>query len=129
MHFYSTNNKEYKVDLRTAVMQSLAPDKGLYMPSILPILPKEFSSLQSYTFHEICCEVSYHLLGHWINKSDIDNIIHDAYDFGAQIHPFTYHSCLGTMAWTESGIQGFWCSIYGETHGSFYKNSNKNIPY
>ncbi len=127
MHFYSTNNKEYKVDLRTAVMQSLAPDKGLYMPSILPILPKEFfSSLQSYTFHEICCEISYHLLGHWINKSDIDNIIHDAYDFGAQIHSLspTIHA-LELWHGPSLAFKDFGARFMAKLMGHFIKNSNK----
>ncbi|MEE1347906.1 MAG: threonine synthase, partial [Bacteroidales bacterium] len=42
MKFYSTNNREHVADLKTAVLKGLAPDKGLYMPESIPVLPKSF---------------------------------------------------------------------------------------
>lgn len=42
MHFYSTNNREHRVDARTAVLSGLAPDGGLYMPERIPLLPPDF---------------------------------------------------------------------------------------
>jgi len=42
MQLYSTNNKNLKVDMKETMMQSLAPDKGLYMPEVIPLLDKDF---------------------------------------------------------------------------------------
>ena len=54
MKFYSTKNKDYIVDLKTAVLQSLPPDNGLYMPTEIPVLTKDFiNSLQDKSFQDI----------------------------------------------------------------------------
>ncbi|MCU4164659.1 threonine synthase [Carboxylicivirga caseinilyticus] len=42
MQFYSTNNVSHKSDLKNAVINGLAPDKGLYMPEEIPVLPESF---------------------------------------------------------------------------------------
>ncbi len=42
MLFYSTNNPSTTADLKTAVLKGLAPDKGLYMPQEIPVLPQSF---------------------------------------------------------------------------------------
>ncbi len=42
MLFYSTNNRNHTADLKTAVLKGLAPDKGLYMPESIPVLPESF---------------------------------------------------------------------------------------
>ena len=42
MKLYSTNNKENIVDLKTAVLNGLAEDEGLFMPTKIPKMKKEF---------------------------------------------------------------------------------------
>nr|WP_319398162.1 threonine synthase [uncultured Carboxylicivirga sp.] len=42
MQFYSTNNASHKSDLKSAVINGLAPDKGLYMPEEISVLPDSF---------------------------------------------------------------------------------------
>ena len=42
MLYYSTNNRAVKVSLQEAVVNGLAPDRGLYMPEITPQLPVAF---------------------------------------------------------------------------------------
>jgi len=42
MQFYSTNNKDLRVDLKEAVIRSLPADNGLYMPVTVSELPQEF---------------------------------------------------------------------------------------
>ena len=39
MKYYSTNNKNLRVSFREAVLSGIAPDGGLYMPEIIPVLP------------------------------------------------------------------------------------------
>ena len=43
MKLYSTNNKENIVDLKTAVLNGLAEDEGLFMPTKIPKMKKNFS--------------------------------------------------------------------------------------
>ncbi len=42
MNFYSTRNKNLKYPFGQAVRQGLAPDGGLFMPEIIPLLPADF---------------------------------------------------------------------------------------
>lgn len=59
MNYYSTNNRSYKVGLRDAVLKSLAPDKGLYMPENFNSLSKSFiDNLRNISVEEIAFEVS-----------------------------------------------------------------------
>ena len=42
MLYHSTNNPSYRVDLKEAILRSLPPDNGLYMPDRLPVLGEDF---------------------------------------------------------------------------------------
>ncbi|MBL0099153.1 MAG: threonine synthase [Saprospiraceae bacterium] len=86
MQLYSTNNKNLKVSLKDAVMQSLAPDKGLYMPEVIPVLPSGFiADLDAFTFQEIAYEVSHALIGDYISSVDLRRIIDEAINFDAPV--------------------------------------------
>jgi threonine synthase len=86
MQLYSTNNKNLKVSLKEAVMQSLASDKGLYMPELIPHLPKDFiDNLSDITFQEIAFEISHHLIGNYIPSGDLKEIIAQAVNFPAPV--------------------------------------------
>jgi len=86
MQLFSTNNPKYIVDLKTAVMQSLAPDKGLYMPENIPVLPPQFySELDNMTLPEIGTEVTAALVGDSIARIDIESIVTQAINFAAPL--------------------------------------------
>lgn len=54
MLYYSTNKISPKADFREATIKGLAPDKGLYFPEALPLLPEDFiSHIDLYTKEEI----------------------------------------------------------------------------
>ena len=42
MLYHSTNNPAHRVNLKEAILRSLPPDNGLYMPDTLPVLGPEF---------------------------------------------------------------------------------------
>lgn len=86
MKLYSTNNRNLKVDLKEAVMQSLAPDKGLYLPENIPALPPDFiRNLNQYTFQEISYEVSRSIIGDYIPARDLKKIVESAINFPAPV--------------------------------------------
>jgi threonine synthase len=54
MLYHSTNNPAHRVDLKEAILRSLPPDNGLYMPDVLPVLGKDFWSIwRELSFQEI----------------------------------------------------------------------------
>ena len=59
MKFYSTKDKNHLVSLREAVVHSLAPNGGLYMPEKIPSLSTDFFKRAStLSFSEIAYEVA-----------------------------------------------------------------------
>jgi threonine synthase len=54
MLYHSTNDPAHRVDLKEAILRSLPPDNGLYMPDSLPVLGPEFWAIwRELTFQEI----------------------------------------------------------------------------
>ncbi len=86
MRFYSTKNKEHTVDLKTAVLQSLPPDNGLYMPIQIPQLSGDFiSRLSKLSFQEIAIEVAREYLKADFDESQIVSLINQAINFQAPV--------------------------------------------
>jgi threonine synthase len=86
MKFYSTNNRNQKVDLQQAVTQGLAPDNGLYMPEHIPALPQSFfDSLSTKTFQEIALTVTQNLLGDDVPAAELKRIVEHTIQFDAPL--------------------------------------------
>lgn len=86
MYFYSTQNKNHRVSLREAVLHSLAPDNGLYMPQHIPILPPSFfSQAHSLSFAEIAYCVAKPFLENDIPENVIKKIIDETISFDAPL--------------------------------------------
>lgn len=82
MKFYSTNNREHVADLKTAVLKGLAPDKGLYMPESIPVLPKEFwDELPGKSMGQIGFEVLKHFFCPDIPEDRFKAMVEDAFNF------------------------------------------------
>ena len=91
MKLYSTKDLEKKlVDLATAVIKSLPPDNGLYIPENFSPLEKSFfDNIENYSFQEICFHVAKQLLGNIIPETDLKTIIADSLNFPAPLVPLS----------------------------------------
>jgi len=86
MRLYSTNNPNYKVDLKEAVLKSLAPDKGLYFPEVIPTLSTEqIGQIRKQSFQENSFLFCKTLLQGAISDNDLLEIINQAIDFPAPL--------------------------------------------
>lgn len=86
MKFYSTNNKNLKVDLKQAVTQGLAPDNGLYMPEQIPALPASFfEQMPTMSFQEIAFSVASHLLDDDVSEEELRRITTHTIAFDAPL--------------------------------------------
>lgn len=82
MKFYSTNNREHVADLKTAVLKGLAPDKGLYMPESIPVLPKSFWDwVPGRSMGEIGFEMLKHFFCPDIPEDKFKAMVEDAFNF------------------------------------------------
>ncbi|MCE6993099.1 threonine synthase [Dyadobacter sp. CY323] len=86
MIFQSTKTASIKASLEEAIFNSLPADNGLYMPEYIPQVSAEFlAEIETKTFKEIAVEISNTLFDGEITRSEIENIINNAYDFEAPV--------------------------------------------
>lgn len=86
MKFYSTNNRNLKVDLKEAVTQGLAPDNGLYMPEQIPVLPQQFfENLPLMSFQEMSYAVAKNIIGNDVEDAELRKIIEHTIQFDAPV--------------------------------------------
>lgn len=86
MKFYSTNNKNLKVDLKQAVTQGLAPDNGLYMPEEIKVLPKTFfEAMPALSFQEIALRVARNIIGGDVPERELKKIVEHTIQFDAPL--------------------------------------------
>lgn len=90
MQFYSTNNRDLRVDLKEAVIRSLPADNGLYMPVSITPLPESFwDKWMDLSFADLGYEVASHFFQGAIPENDLREIVHDAIDFDAPVVSLT----------------------------------------
>ncbi len=82
MKYYSLNNNAPKVSFQEAVVQGLAPDKGLYFPEKITQLPnKFFENIDDFSYPEIAFELIKQFVGDEIPKEELKSIISETLNF------------------------------------------------
>lgn len=85
MKFYSTNNKNFQVSLKEAVLTGMPRDKGLFMPEELRKFDTEFfQNLSSMSFVEMSKAICKKIIDD-VDDKIIDSIIEEAINFDAPI--------------------------------------------
>lgn len=88
MKYYSTNKQSTDVSLQEAVVKGLAPDKGLYMPEQIKLLPQEFfDNIDKLDFHEIAYTVADAFFGEDIEGETLRSIVNDTLSFDTPLVP------------------------------------------
>lgn len=86
MRFCSTNKKTEPVSFKEAVLEGIADDGGLFMPTEIPKLSKDFfNNINSLSFQEISYAVARVFLGDEIPPQTLKQIIDDAINFDAPL--------------------------------------------
>lgn len=86
MKFYSTSNSSHQVSLAEAVIKGLAPDQGLYMPEVIPVLEESFfADLSKMTFQEIGYQVIGALFSSALSDSQIKELVDHTLVFDAPL--------------------------------------------
>ena len=76
MNYYSLNNKNTKVSFQEAVIQGLAPDRGLYFPEeITPLSQSFFDTIENLSNEEIAFEVIQQFIGNEIPEIELKQIV------------------------------------------------------
>ncbi len=86
MFYHSTNDPSRRVTLKEAVLRSLPPDNGLYMPDSLPVLGSEFwHDWRDLTFQEMGCAVAGAFFGTDVPVVALRQMVEDTLTFDAPL--------------------------------------------
>ena len=129
MQFFSTRNRNHIVSLKEAVVKGLADDGGLYLPTEIPVLSKDFiQNLYQLSAHEIYFEIAKKFVGKDIDEDDLLKIIKSVYNFDTpvvNIHDSIYALELyhgPTMAFKDVGAR-----FMSRLLSYFYQNENQTL--
>ncbi len=82
MQYYSTNSKTTYTNLQEAILHSMAPDGGVYMPLSIPVIPKAlFKNIADMSLTDIAYVVCSVLFGSDIAPSKINEIVKQTLNF------------------------------------------------
>jgi threonine synthase len=86
MRYHSTNHPSHRVDLKQAILRSLPPDNGLYMPDELPVLEPAFWEIwRKLTFQEIGIAVAEAFFGEDVPRQTLVDIVEGTIAFEAPL--------------------------------------------
>jgi len=90
LKFYSTNRQSPMVTFSEALITGQAPDKGLYMPEKIPVLPENvIQSFAEKTYPEIAWTVCREYLKGEIPDDELFSLVTDAYNYPVPLEPVT----------------------------------------
>ncbi len=82
MKYYSLNKQSPVVGFKDATVKGQAPDKGLYFPETLPVLPKSwFDSIGNKSNEEIAFDVIRPYVGDEIPEQELRRIVEETINF------------------------------------------------
>ena len=92
MKYISLNHNSTPVNFKTAVINGLAPDKGLYFPEKIIDLPKKLiDNIKRMDDHELCYEVIKEYVGNDFSKDELIQIIEKTIDFKIPLNMVENH--------------------------------------
>ena len=93
MQFYSTNNKDLRVDFKESVIRSLPADNGLYMPESITPLPDSFwENWRDMSLTELGFHVAKQILGDSIPADKLREIVNESINFDAPVVTIAPHT-------------------------------------
>jgi threonine synthase len=107
MKYYSTSNKNEFVSLKEAVLKGTGKNDGLYLPEKLPLFEQELTNV---SYHEMAFEILNPFVNEDINKSTLENIVKDTFNFPVKISSFNNEHFLElfhgpTLAFKDFGAR------------------------
>lgn len=129
MKFYSLNDKNHKVSFEQAVVEGLAPDKGLYFPENITPLPQSFfDNIENLSNEAIAFEAIRQFVGNEIPEGQLREIISETLSFDFPLvkvddNIFSLELFHGpTMAFKDVGAR-----FMSRCLGYFNRNDDKKV--
>jgi threonine synthase len=127
--FHSTNGQAPKVDLREALLEGQAPDRGLYLPDSFPRLTQdEIASFAKLDYYQIAERVLSKFTEGVIPKDILAAMCRDAYDFPIPLEKV--HDRVHVMRLDQgptASFKDFAAQIMARMFGYFLKNDGRQL--
>lgn len=129
MNLYSTNHQSPNVTLKEAIFRGLPTDNGLYMPTEIPSLDKDFiDNIEKYSFQEIAFKVASTLIGDEVPEADLKAIIEDAINFDAPVEKvYDNQYCLELFHGPSLAFKDFGARFMSRLMSWYLKDEKKEI--
>lgn len=127
--YYSTNHQSEKVTFREALLRGQAPDRGLYLPDSIPVLPAELiSSFKDKTYAAIAYEVISRFVQDEIPADELRDILNDAYNFEVPLEKVTRRSYIMRLdQGPTASFKDFAARFMGRLMQYFLRKENKRM--
>jgi threonine synthase len=129
MQFYSTKNEKLRVSLKTAIMDGLPKDNGLYMPTSIPSLSADFiQNIDKYSFQDLSFIVANNLIGRSIPKKVLQGIIENSITFPAPLVNINSQiSTLELFHGPSLAFKDFGARFMAQTMSYLNRNESKEL--
>lgn len=137
MQYYSTNSPNRFVSLQEAIMRSIAPDSGVYMPHSVPLIPRAlFKNIPEMSLTDIGYVVGTTLFGSDVEAEYINNIVRETLTFDIPLVQFDndtyalelFHGPTGSFKDVGARFMGRMLQYFLERRGlSKGKDSRVNV--
>jgi len=126
IRYYSTNNKNYLVSFKDALLSGLAPDKGLYMPERFPVYDQ--NKLMEKDFRNLATYLAKLFIEEEIPEDEIKNICYDAFNFDVPLKRINDNIFILELFWGPTcAFKDFGARFMALTMSYFLKKINKKI--
>jgi threonine synthase len=129
--FRSTNRQSPPVNLREALLQGQAPDRGLYMPVEFPQLSRaDIAAFASLPYAEIAFRVLRPYVEGVIEPAELEAMCRDAYDFELPLEPVTGMErvhCLRLDCGPTASFKDFAARMMARLFGRFLRETGRQV--
>lgn len=129
MAYFSTKDKAYKVSLSEAVIKGQAPQQGLFMPEVIPVLPSSFyEGLIGESLPDISLKIAWALFRNDMDLKDLKTIIDDALAIDIPLVQVDEHNyALELFHGPTCAFKDVGARFMARLLGHFLKDSDKQV--
>ncbi|MBE0647334.1 MAG: threonine synthase [Bacteroidales bacterium] len=129
MKFFSTNLKAEPVSFSQALLKGQAPDRGLYMPEKIPLIPlQEIYRYARMPYYEIAYNIIRRFLEGEIGDQELFELVKDAYDYDVPLeHVCERKYIMRLDQGPTASFKDFAARMMGRLMQYYLKRENKKL--
>lgn len=127
--FYSTNGQSPAVNLREALLQGQAPDRGLYFPKQFPRFAfTELAAFSRLPYHEVAFRVLSKFTEGIVSPKELARFCQDAYNFPVPLEVVNFRTFLMRLdQGPTASFKDFAAQMMARLFGKFLQEDGKQV--